>query len=163
MPKTIYHFTCTHTHTQWKVRSEHYTTLFIYKSFANSQSTNISYKVYLLFVKLLWVSYLKVKHVQLILIHGLKTVLTKPCFFSFLASSLLMCHSMEVSPQLISLQCQPVNTPRANVTAEHSMKTYITALCSDSEALSPLWWIFLSWNKMFSYYAINTVMNVMHL
>ena len=127
------------------------TTHFIYKSFANSQSTNISYKVYLLFVKLLRVSYLKVKQVQLILIHGLKTVLTKPCFFSFLASSLLMCHSMEVSPQLISLQCQPVNTPRANVTAEHSMKTYITALCSDSEALSPLWWIFLSWNKMFSY------------
>ena len=105
-----------------------------------THDSQVKLKVSLLFVKLVTLlfhdpSTTYIKQIQKL---NLST-LTKPCFFNFLASSLLMCHSMEVSPQLINLQCQPVNTPRASVTAEHNMNTYITLLCSDSEALSPLW------------------------
>ena len=105
-----------------------------------TQDSQVKLKVSLLFVKLVTVLFRDPSTTYIKQIQKLNlSTLTKPCFFNFLASSLLMCHSMEVSPQLINLQCQPVNTPRASVTAEHNMNTYITLLCSDSEALSPLW------------------------
>ena len=73
--------------------------------------------------------------------------LTKPCFLKVLASSMLECHSMDVSPRPIRWQCHPVSTPSAKVTVEQSIKTYRTLLCSDSETPSASWLNFFCWRK----------------